>query len=122
MLAVGAFSIYHFYLLCCNTTTIESSEKERAATMRRRDQIRHVRFPYDLGVRLNLCAVLGSKPSLWCWPQQTPGSGLDYPVSAELGEWIHMDQRGEQPAVTAPSINTNAFSSAERVQAAGKFV
>jgi len=36
------FSLYHFYGLMANTTTIEGWEKDKAATMVRRGQVREV--------------------------------------------------------------------------------
>lgn len=133
LLAVGGFSIYHFYLMCRNMTTIESSEKERSATMRRRGQIRHVRFPYDLGWRANIQAVLGDKPLWWCWPQSMQGTGLSYPVSDELSEWLSSHQHlQEHDLVQQPqeALFKPTSSAAEaslqhvqhRVEAAGSFV
>jgi hypothetical protein len=46
ILAVGAFSIFHFLGMLSNTTTIEGWEKDKAATMVRRGRIREVKFPY----------------------------------------------------------------------------
>lgn len=42
ILAVGGFSIYHFYCLCGNSTTIEGWEKDKAATLVRRGKIKEV--------------------------------------------------------------------------------
>jgi len=78
LLAVGAFSIYHFYSLLGNSTTIEGWEKDKVATMVRRGQIQEVKFPYDLGMRRNIESILGNNPLLWCCPTVTPGSGLKY--------------------------------------------
>lgn len=41
--AVGCFSIYHFYCLAVNMTTIESWEKDKVATLRRRGHVHDVR-------------------------------------------------------------------------------
>ncbi|KIJ66242.1 hypothetical protein HYDPIDRAFT_86668 [Hydnomerulius pinastri MD-312] len=81
LLAVGAFSIYHFYSLIRNTTTIEGWEKDKAATLKRRGKIQEVKFPYNLGVRRNIASVLGSNPLLWCCPTVPPGTGLKYQLS-----------------------------------------
>lgn len=81
LLAVGAFSIYHFYSLLGNSTTIEGWEKDKVATMVRRGQIQEVKFPYDLGIRRNIESVLGRNPLLWCCPTVTPGSGLKYELA-----------------------------------------
>ncbi|KAH7916458.1 zf-DHHC-domain-containing protein [Hygrophoropsis aurantiaca] len=86
LLAVGAFSLYHFYSLLGNTTTIEGWEKDKAATLRRRGKIQEVKFPYNLGARRNIASVLGSNPLLWCWPTVPPGTGLKYQLS--MGDGI----------------------------------
>ncbi|KAI0695629.1 zf-DHHC-domain-containing protein [Cytidiella melzeri] len=80
LLAVGGFSIYHFHALSVNTTTIEGWEKDKAATLVRRGKIQEIKFPYNLGTRRNIAAVLGDSPLFWCWPAVTPGDGLKYPV------------------------------------------
>ncbi|TFK41869.1 DHHC palmitoyltransferase-domain-containing protein [Crucibulum laeve] len=87
LLAVGAFSIYHFFGLLGNSTTIEGWEKDKAATMFRRGKIREVKFPYDIGKRKNIESVLGSNPLLWCWPTVTPGTGLRYQLADRDSEW-----------------------------------
>ncbi|KAF8236805.1 zf-DHHC-domain-containing protein [Tricholoma matsutake] len=86
LLAVGAFSIYHFYSLLGNSTTIEGWEKDKVATMVRRGQIQEVKFPYDLGIRRNIESVLGRNPLLWCCPTVTPGSGLKYELAESDGK------------------------------------
>ncbi|KAH7925173.1 zf-DHHC-domain-containing protein [Leucogyrophana mollusca] len=87
LLAVGAFSLYHFYSLLNNTTTIEGWEKDKAATLVRRGKIQEVKFPYNLGARRNIAAVLGSNPLMWCCPTVPPGTGLKYQLSVGDGEW-----------------------------------
>lgn len=42
LIAVGAFSLYHLWCLLVNTTTIESWEKEKVATLRRKGKIMEV--------------------------------------------------------------------------------
>ncbi|KAF8808081.1 zf-DHHC-domain-containing protein [Phlegmacium glaucopus] len=86
LLAVGGFSLYHFYGLIYNATTIESWEKDKMAVMVRRGETREVKFPYDIGMRRNIEASLGSNPLLWCFPSRTPGSGLKYELSNKDGE------------------------------------
>ncbi|EDR15221.1 uncharacterized protein LACBIDRAFT_145895, partial [Laccaria bicolor S238N-H82] len=81
LVVVGGFSLYHFYSLMANTTTIEGWEKDKAATMVRRGQVREIKFPYDLGARRNIESILGSRPLFWCWPSRTPGNGLRYELS-----------------------------------------
>ncbi|KAF9469816.1 DHHC palmitoyltransferase-domain-containing protein [Collybia nuda] len=81
LLAVGGFSIYHFYSLLGNSTTIEGWEKDKAATMVRRGKIHEVKFPYNLGRRRNIESILGPNPLLWCWPTATPGTGLKYQLA-----------------------------------------
>ncbi|KAL7285081.1 hypothetical protein ACG7TL_000173 [Trametes sanguinea] len=83
LLAVGIFSLYHFYYLLTNTTTIEGWEKDKAATLVRRGRIQEIKFPYNLGMRRNIESVLGSNPLLWCWPSIPPqGNGLKYPLAS----------------------------------------
>ncbi|OBZ79551.1 Palmitoyltransferase PFA4, partial [Grifola frondosa] len=76
LLAVGGFSIYHFYALMGNSTTIEGWEKDKAATLVRRGKIRE-----NLGVKRNISSMLGSNPLLWCCPSVPPGNGLKYPLA-----------------------------------------
>ncbi|TRM66063.1 DHHC palmitoyltransferase-domain-containing protein [Schizophyllum amplum] len=83
LLAVGGFSIYHFYCLMSNSTTIEGQEKDRVATLVRRGKIQEVKFPYHIGRLNNIKSVLGDNPLLWCWPQPAPGDGLTFPISNE---------------------------------------
>jgi len=81
LLAVGGFSIYHFYCLLGNSTTIEGWEKDKAATLIRRGQIREVKFPYNISKMKNIEAVLGKDPLWWCWPTVPPGDGLKYELA-----------------------------------------
>jgi len=81
VLAVGAFSLYHFYNLISNTTTIEGWEKDRAATLKRNGKIQEIKFPYDLGSRRNIVSVLGSNPLFWCCPTIPSGTGLKFQLS-----------------------------------------
>ncbi|KAF8899051.1 zf-DHHC-domain-containing protein [Infundibulicybe gibba] len=97
LLCVGIFSLYHFKGLLQNTTTIEGWEKDKAATMVQRGKIRDVKFPYHLGKRRNIDAVLGSNPLLWCWPTVPPGTGLKYQLSSDdegsMAVWPPRDPR-----------------------------
>ncbi|KAL5519461.1 PFA4 [Sanghuangporus vaninii] len=87
LLAVGGFSLYHFYCLSSNTTTIESWEKDKVATLVKRGKIHEVKFPYNIGKRANLESVLGKNPLLWCCPSAPPGDGLKFRViETEDGE------------------------------------
>ncbi|KAG8895783.1 Palmitoyltransferase [Tulasnella sp. 403] len=88
IICVGVFSIYHFYCLFTNTTTIEGWEKDKVATLIRRGKIREIKFPYNIGMWANICAILGDNPLLWCWPQTMKGSGLRFPVAEGTGKWI----------------------------------
>ncbi|TFK77407.1 zf-DHHC-domain-containing protein [Pluteus cervinus] len=81
LLAVGGFSLYHFYGLWGNTTTIESREKDKAATLVRHGKIEEVKFPYNLGGKRNIRSVLGDQPLLWCWPQKARGDGLKFQLA-----------------------------------------
>ncbi|CAL1694424.1 unnamed protein product [Somion occarium] len=96
LLAVGGFSIYHFYSLMGNTTTIEGWEKDKAATLLRRGKIREVKFPYNLGVRRNIESILGKNPLFWCWPTVPPGTGLKYPLAEGHSEWIELYKSGSE--------------------------
>lgn len=49
LIAVGCFSLYHMWCLAVNTTTIESWEKEKVATLRRKGKIMAVRGGSALG-------------------------------------------------------------------------
>ncbi|KAI0673782.1 zf-DHHC-domain-containing protein [Trametes maxima] len=81
LLAVGIFSLYHFYSLLGNSTTIEGWEKDKVATLVRRGRIREIKFPYNLGMRRNIDSVLGTNPLTWCCPTVPPGNGLKYPLA-----------------------------------------
>ncbi|KAG5647742.1 hypothetical protein DXG03_008465 [Asterophora parasitica] len=81
LLAVGAFSLYHFYCLLGNSTTIEGWEKDKVATMVRRGKLQEVKFPYNLGRRKNIESVLGKNVLFWCWPGPAPGNGLKYELA-----------------------------------------
>ncbi|KAF8921983.1 DHHC palmitoyltransferase-domain-containing protein [Mucidula mucida] len=103
ILAVGAFSLYHFSSLMSNTTTIESWEKDKATMMVRRGKLREVKFPYHLGRRRNIESVLGTNPLLWWYPLPAPGDGLKYDINEtaeegyELSEWPPRDPIVEPP-------------------------
>ncbi|KAF9531906.1 DHHC palmitoyltransferase-domain-containing protein [Crepidotus variabilis] len=86
LLAVGGFSLYHFYSLSSNTTTIEGWEKEKVALMVKKGRLREIKYPYDLGRRKNINSVLGTNPLLWCWPRPAIGNGLKYDLSKKDGE------------------------------------
>jgi len=89
LVAVGLFSLYHFYLLATNTTTIEAWEKDKVAMLVRRGRIEKIKFPYNLGVLQNIRYVLGSNPLVWCWPTlRVQGDGLSYPVEAGTEEHV----------------------------------
>ncbi|KIO26982.1 hypothetical protein M407DRAFT_14980 [Tulasnella calospora MUT 4182] len=81
LICVGFFSLYHFYCLLTNTTTIEGWEKDKVATLIRRGKIREIKFPYHLGMRANVRAILGPNPLLWCWPTLMKGDGLRFTVA-----------------------------------------
>ncbi|GAA5869031.1 hypothetical protein JCM3774_002454 [Rhodotorula dairenensis] len=81
LIAVGVFSLFHLWSVVTNTTTIESWEKDRAISLKRRGKIREYRYPYHLGYVPNVQAVLGRNLLWWMWPQPTPGDGLSFPVA-----------------------------------------
>ncbi|KAH9923635.1 zf-DHHC-domain-containing protein [Fomitopsis serialis] len=80
-LAVGGFTLYHFWMLSGNSTTIEGWEKDKVATLVRRGKIHEIKFPYNLGVWRNICSVLGDSPLWWCWPTVPAGTGLKYQLA-----------------------------------------
>ncbi|EJU02573.1 zf-DHHC-domain-containing protein [Dacryopinax primogenitus] len=104
LLAVGLFSLYHFYLLATNTTTIEAWEKDKVAMLVRRGRIEKIKFPYNLGMLQNLRYVLGPNPLFWCWPTlSVQGDGLSYPVEAGTGEWnAHSGKERSSPLAASP--------------------
>ncbi|KAG8911658.1 Palmitoyltransferase, partial [Tulasnella sp. 417] len=97
LICVGFFSLYHFYCLLTNTTTIEGWEKDKVATLVRRGKIREIKFPYHLGMRANVTAILGSNPLLWCWPTLMKGDGLRFPVAEGAGKWIEFHRQPKNP-------------------------
>ncbi|GAA5923042.1 hypothetical protein JCM1841_000291 [Sporobolomyces salmonicolor] len=82
IIAVGVFSLFHYWSILTNTTTIEGWEKDKAASLKRRGKVREYRYPYHLGYLANMQDVLGRSPLLWCWPQRASGTGLKYRVGA----------------------------------------
>lgn len=88
LLAVGLFSLYHFWCLCTNTTTIEGWEKDKAAVLMRKGRIKEIRYPYDLGCMSNIRAILGQKMLWWCWPQHSTGDGLTHPTGKNVSKWL----------------------------------
>ncbi|KAK4704118.1 hypothetical protein P7C70_g2090, partial [Phenoliferia sp. Uapishka_3] len=86
LLAVGMFSIFHFWSVGTNTTTIEGWEKDKVAVLKRKGKIREFKYPYNLGVIGNFSSVLGSNPLFWCLPKSMEGSGLKYHVAQDVGK------------------------------------
>jgi palmitoyltransferase len=110
IMAVGMFSLFHFWSIASNTTTIEGWEKDKVAVLKRKGKIREVsslfplmqdlnakrcplqyKYPYDLGVIANVQSVLGKNPLFWCWPQRMHGTGLRYSVGHQLGKFSDED-------------------------------
>ncbi|EJD54537.1 zf-DHHC-domain-containing protein [Auricularia subglabra TFB-10046 SS5] len=82
ILSVGIFSLYHFYLLACNTTSIEGLEKDKVARLVKRGKIRSVKFPYSISTLYNIRSVLGPSFLRWCLPSPTVyGNGVRFPVT-----------------------------------------
>jgi palmitoyltransferase len=96
-----------------NSTTIEGWEKDKVATMVRKGQILEVRlpldmllgtsliclqvkFPYDLGTKRNIKAVLGNNPLLWCLPHPMLGNGLRFDIAEHAGKWENVSQRDRE--------------------------
>lgn len=105
IITVGILNGYHAFCLTTNTTTIEGWEKGTTLTMKSLGRIRkvnaerhgtsslhslnyiaeklfvtQVKYPYNLGLYRNICAVLGQQPILWLWPQRMKGDGLSFPT------------------------------------------
>jgi len=111
LLAVGGFSLYHFYGLISNTTTIENWEKDKVAVMIRRGEVRQIRFPYDLGMRRNIESILGPNPLLWCYPGRTPGSGLKFGLSNKDGEeWPPREPHMNESSIHSSIINQSPWT------------
>ncbi|PPR01916.1 hypothetical protein CVT24_001255 [Panaeolus cyanescens] len=105
LLAVGGFSLYHFWSLMRNTTTIEGWEKDKVALMVRKGKTREIKFPYDLGARKNIESVLGQNPLLWCCPSPTPGDGLRFELSNKDGEaWPPKEHDVVSPSLHDPEV------------------
>ncbi|CAJ0834210.1 553_t:CDS:2 [Entrophospora sp. SA101] len=101
LFSVGILSMYHFYCMLSNTTTIENWEKDKVLMMVRKGKIKEVVFPYDVGVLANLQSVLGNNILFWCYPQQTIGSGIKFPISNEADPtiiWPPKDPTAKPPA------------------------
>ncbi|KAL7342987.1 zf-DHHC-domain-containing protein [Rhodotorula toruloides] len=101
LIAVGIFSLLQFWSLFTNTTTIESWEKDRAASLKRRGKIREYKYPYHLTYLQNIQSVLGKNPLFWCWPQPTPGDGLAYPIAQGAGASVRIS-RFDRPTISRP--------------------
>ncbi|KAG2218144.1 hypothetical protein INT45_007847 [Circinella minor] len=100
IITVGILSGYHVYCLTTNTTTIEGWEKGTALTFKslknnKTTTFSSVKYPYNLGFYQNICAVLGSQPILWFWPQQVKGDGLHFPVRKYDGTWLEITDEEE---------------------------
>lgn len=101
LLAVGLFSLYHFWCLVTNTTTIEGWEKDKAAVLRRKGRIKEIKYPYDLGMLGNLRAILGDKALYWCWTQKSTGDGLHFDTGRNVSKWLSsLEDEEEQPLST----------------------
>ncbi|WFD29655.1 protein S-acyltransferase [Malassezia sp. CBS 17886] len=85
VLLTGFLALYHYHLVCTNTTSVETWEKDRVARQVRRGQIAYVRYPFDLGFRRNVAAVMGANVLWWPCPAPLPGDGLSFPVSVRHG-------------------------------------
>lgn len=99
LLAVGLFTLSHYWRVVSNTSTIEAYEKEKVATLIRRGKIQAIKYPYDLGPIANIRSVMGRQWWLWCWPLQRgrrdvddPGRGTYYRVGAGSGEWVEFSR------------------------------
>ncbi|KAF9055877.1 palmitoyltransferase PFA4 [Panaeolus papilionaceus] len=105
LLAVGGFSLYHFWSLMRNTTTIEGWEKDKVSLMVRKGKTREIKFPYDLGMRKNIDSVLGKNPLLWCCPYPTPGDGLQFELSNKDGQpWPPKEEDVVSPSLHDPEV------------------
>ncbi|BGP54356.1 Palmitoyltransferase [Rhodotorula sphaerocarpa] len=119
ILAVGIFSLFHLWAVLTNTSTIESWEKDRAHSLKRRGKIPEYTYPYHIGYVRNIQAVLGTNPILWLWPQKTPGDGLIFPVAtgtslAQQLEWPPRDEFAPRKRpVHPPGLDVAAFTYGE---------
>ncbi|KAG8691826.1 Palmitoyltransferase [Ceratobasidium sp. 423] len=116
LLLVGGFSLYHFYCLASNQTTIEGWEKDKVATLVRKGKIHDVKFPYHLGTRRNIRAVLGESTWLWCWPQRMRGTGLSFPVADGTDPGTQFEWPPKDPNVYKDRNLSTATALKERLQ------
>ncbi|KAG8812223.1 Palmitoyltransferase [Serendipita sp. 401] len=109
IVAVGGFSLYHFYCLFTNTTTVEGWEKDSVTRLVRRGRISEFKFPYNLGPWRNFTSVFGGNPLFWCWPlYHVKSDGLYFPVAdgtepLEQYVWPPKDPYREQHEDRIPS-------------------
>ncbi|KAF9486462.1 palmitoyltransferase PFA4 [Pholiota conissans] len=110
LLAVGGFSLYHFYSLMGNTTTIEGWEKDKISVLVKKGRAHQVKFAYDLGPKRNFQSILGPNPWLWCWPSKAPGTGLHFELSNSEEEFLPTVEMSDEssadeshiPSATSP--------------------
>ena len=55
-----------------------------------------VKFPYDLGRRRNIDAVLGNNPLLWCMSKPMHGTGLRFEMAEHAGKWENVSRRDRE--------------------------
>ena len=128
VVAVGLFSLYHFYCLAANQTSASACSSHladgRSDRGVREGQGRHapstrshprcapprclliltprqVKYPYDLGFVRNIASVLGQRTLWWCWPQRMQGDGLSFPTSAGVGKWLDAQSAGRVSSIEA---------------------
>ncbi|KAI8139294.1 DHHC palmitoyltransferase-domain-containing protein [Fennellomyces sp. T-0311] len=86
LFCVGMLGVYHLYCISRNQSTIEGWERGKVNRLIRRKKIAPVKYPFDIGMYENICAVMGNNPLLWLWPQtHVPGDGLTFPVRPGTG-------------------------------------
>lgn len=88
LMAVGMFSLYHFYCLVMNTTTIEGWEKDKAVTLKRKGKILEVSCWTLLISRLSLItsALSSATPTTSASsPTSNPSSAGTLSSGAGLG-------------------------------------
>ncbi|KAG0747896.1 hypothetical protein G6F57_001720 [Rhizopus arrhizus] len=113
---ISILSGYQFYCLLRNQTNIEAWERGKVEMLIQRGKILPTQYPYDIGLYINICQVLGPNPLLWLWPQRTPGDGLSFPVILGIDPYLPYHWPPRDPDDLRPSI----FSSRYRRQQEAK--
>ena len=122
LLAVGFFSIFHFWCMASNTTTIEGWEKDKAATLLRRGHLKEFKYPYDLGAKKNTKSMLGDNMLWWCWPQTARGDGMHFETGTDVRKWLSSDPSDSAASPQLHADPAAATTSHLRTSAANRSV